>query len=776
MNNLNVIPALAALILLGASCSEKTGPGQGEETEQPTEETVTLSLTSTFGSKTVLGELEDGVYRVYWSDGDRICVNGTKSSTLYGIAPGTGTAEFTVENVHAPYHIVYPSIICASMDGDGVAAVNLPVAQTYREGSFAEGSAILYGKSEKEGCELHNLCGVVRIPVIKGRFGDRLSSLTISSVSTSRPLAGEFLLDTKDGNLTPVKGSGTLMLSLPSEGLELTDGNPVLLYVSIPAGEYPDGFVITLGNNEGTMLCDWTADTDIPAGKMATLPEITFTPDATKLIDSVDSWNEFAAAVNSGDQDLIDRWVDPDTGVASLAADISYGGDLTQIEEWNYIFNGNGHSIGRANATEALFLLIGTEGAVRNLVLEGKRVAQSSNSDRGTGNLAAFSRGLVEGCTNGMDIELSGMDKNILIAGLVTDNAGIIKDSKNLGNISLSMSITANRVVYGGGISCRAQRNLNSSTLYSGTFINCENAGNITIKRTSSGSFSLTKFAIGGIAGFVSQGTSSGVHSRFEGCTNSGNITVWQDAGHSASNYGYAVGGILGRCCETNETTDFYYKVGGASSSSYNGYYVEMVNCSNSGTIDVSLYSADGGTQMSGARQIYVGGIIGCLQSRYDDRSTISGCVSTGTLLTGHLTKADCTGGIVGGVGYSAIEGCSADLSVGLSKTSISLSEKNMGIAGGIAGYVFRDATVKDCTSVLTYDSSEAKSSIGAGFVGAAAKHNNLSANLENSGTATLTLVGENSFSGTLNGIPVTASNAVCPTNLGSVNGAVTIK
>lgn len=777
MKKFYLIPVLATLVFLGTSCSGKPDPGQGGDPDQPSEGAVTLSLSSTFEeSKTILGELKDGIYRIYWSDGDRICVNGKKSSTLYGIEQGISTASFSVEGVSAPYNVVYPSIVCSAMDENGIATLQLPVAQTYRENSFANGAAILYGSSQEEASSLNNLCGVVRIPLLKGLYGDRITSLSVSSQSTSKPLAGEFTLDTRDGTLTPVKGSGTLMLSLPAGGIELSEEDPAYFYLTIPAGEYPDGFIITLSNNEGAMLCDWTGETDIPSGMIATLPVISFKPDATKLIDSVDSWNKFAAAINSGVQEQIDRWVNPDTGVATLSADISYGGDLTQIGEWNYTFNGNGHSIKRANATEALFLVITTSGVVRNLVTGGKRVAQSSKSDRGTGNLAAFNRGLIDGCVNEMTVELTSEDKNILFAGLVTDNAGTIKDSKNTGDISISMNITANRVVYGGGICCRAQRNLSSADLYSGTFINCENSGNITIKRTSTGAFSLTKFAVGGIAGFVNQGTSDGVHSRFENCINSGNISYWEDEKHTTTNYGYSVGGILGRSCEINDDTDFYYKVGGALDTAYNGYYVEIENCTNTGTIDVSLFTAAGGTQMSGARQLYVGGIAGCLQSRFNDRSTVKGCVSTGTILTGHLAGADCTGGIAGGLGYTTLENCSSDLSIGLTKTTFALSGKYLGFAGGIAGYILRDSVIKDCSSTLSYDSSGSKSSLGSGFVGAVAKHSKLTANLENSGSATLTLEGVNSFSGTLNGTAVTAANVTCAGNLGKVNGTITIK
>lgn len=769
--------AMVSAALLGAAaCREKPGPEPGPVPPDPKPvEPVTLTLSSELDTKTVLGDLVGGKYQVYWSDGDRICVNGVKSSTLYGIEPGTVEADFTVEGVKPPYHIVYPSLVCEGIDGNGNARVNLPEAQAYVPGSFASTAAMLYGSTEGTSAQLKNLCSVVRIPVVKGnKFASKISSLSISSSSATAPLSGKFNLSTISGELTAVSGKSSVMLSLPAEGLDLDENEPVYLYVALPGGEYPDGFNIVLGNDEGTMICTWTEDTSLPAGWIATLPVIGFKPDATKLIDGVDSWNEFAMAVNSGDQEQIDRWVNPETGVATLVADISYGGDLTQIENWTYTFNGNGHSIKRAAATQALFLVVAEDGVVRNLVTGGKRIAQDSNSDRGTGNLAAFNRGLIEGCVNEMALELTGQDKNVLIAGMVTDNAGVMKDCSNTADLSVSMAITSNRIVYGGGLTCRAQRSLDGA-LHSGQYINCSNSGNITIRRTSTGAFSLTKFAIGGIVGFSNQGVSDGVFTRIENCTNSGNISYWQDDKHTATNYSYAVGGIIGRCCVTNENTDFYYMVGGTSTG-YNGYYIELDGCTNTGNIDVSLYSAQMGAAASGARQQYIGGIAGCLSSKYTDPSTIHDCHANCTIRTGHLTGSDCTGGIVGGAGYLTLDSCTSDVAIELTQTSFNLSERKMGLAGATIGYILRDATVKDCKSTLKYDGTKAKDHLGAGYVGAAAKHNLISQYVKNTGMATVTFEGTNEFSGTIDGKDVTSANITWPSNAGKVEGEITIK
>ena len=499
---------------------------------------------------------------------------------------------------------------------------------------------------------------------------------------------------------------------------------------------------------------------------------VAFNAGSTKLIDSIDSWNEFAAAMNSGDYE---NWVDPDTGEINLVADISSGSDLVSVSELpsGAVFNGCGHSIKRANATEPLFVLVATGATVKNLTVGGTRVAPSAVEDRGTGNLAAFNRGTIENCVNETAVNITRWDKNLIIGGLLTDNAGILRDCRNTGDISVSMKISANRVVYGGAIAARAQRNL-SGEKYSGTFINCENSGNILIKRSSTGIFSLTKFALGGICGMVDQGASDGVHARFEHCTNSGAVTYWQDGGHTNANYAYSVGGILGRSCVYNTSTDFYYSLGGSSTSSYDGYYVELVDCVNTGAIDASIYSATVAVTMSGARLVYVGGIAGCMQSKYDDWSLVSGCVSTGDIRVGSTARADCTGGLLGGAGQVSITGCKADVGIALSRNGL-IPVTYMGLAGGAIGYVLRDVRMTDCDICLRYDSYGA-TILGAGFVGAVSKNTNIKTYAENPGAATLTLEGTNWFSGTIASEPVTALDLTCPSSQGVINGEITIK
>ncbi len=768
-----VIPVLLAGALLALSCGEDPAPTDNTDTGEQTAP-VTLQLSSEAVTRTVLGDEEDGVYHVWWTDGDRICVNGVKSSMLIGAGEKALSGEFTVEGVKPPYHVVYPSIRCGSMSEDGVAEVSLPAVQAWVPGSFASGAAMLYGTSRQGEFTLRNLCGVVRIPIVKGAsYGGKITSITLSSSSSAAPIAGRFHLNTEDGALDIVEGGATVLMSLPEEGIVLDESEPQYFHICIPGGEYPDGFNIILANEEGSMLCEWTGSTAVPAGVMVTLSQIAFKPSNTKIIDSIDSWNEFAAAVNEGDYE---RWVDEDTGEVNIVGDISYGGDLTAITTLpaGMVLNGNGHVIKRAAATEALIILVDSGATVKNLTVGGTRVAASANADRGTGNLAAYNRGLIENCTSEMDVRLTGVNASLVIGGLVTDNAGVIKDSKNTGEISISLTISANRNIYGGGICGRGFRPL-SDVQYCGTFINCENTGSITIHRSATGNFSMCRLAIAGIVGCLDYGVRDDAFSTIKGCTNSGSITVWQDDKHTNANYSYSVGGILGRCCKYNPSTDFYYLVGGANATAHDGNYVKIEDCRNSGAIDVSIASQTFKPTDSGARQVYVGGIAGCLQSQWSNWAKVSGCTNTGSIRTGHLAATDITGGIVGGGGYLTIENCRSEVAVGLSKNTL-YAAKYMGLSGAVLGLALRDMEVKDCEGTLFFDKEGATGYRGTGYVGGAARNGNIKEHVANVGYASLTLSGTNSFSGTINGDPVTLANVAMAENEGKIFGTITLK
>ena len=89
--------------------------------------------------------------KVYWSDGDKININGISSLSLSVEQDDTLTvADFNIYGVQAPFNVIYPATIVSgtTYDSDGYINVELPSSQAYHPTTFASGAAIMCGYSE----------------------------------------------------------------------------------------------------------------------------------------------------------------------------------------------------------------------------------------------------------------------------------------------------------------------------------------------------------------------------------------------------------------------------------------------------------------------------------------------------------------------------------------------------------------------------------------------------------------------------------------------------
>ena len=104
MKNLTRLFVAVAVLFTSFACTtdvtEDLGVNLGGQT------TLTLSLEE---SRTQLGEKTDGVYPLYWSEGDQISVNGAVSNLLSAEEAGKASATFAVSGVTYPYSVVYPA-------------------------------------------------------------------------------------------------------------------------------------------------------------------------------------------------------------------------------------------------------------------------------------------------------------------------------------------------------------------------------------------------------------------------------------------------------------------------------------------------------------------------------------------------------------------------------------------------------------------------------------------------------------------------------------------
>ena len=448
MKNLTkLFVAVAALFAFSCvtDATEDLGVNVGGQT------TLTLSLEE--ASKTQLGEKVNGVYHLYWSEGDQISVNGVPSVAL--TAGGSAEATFAFNGtLEYPYNVVYPA-------SEGTNEVTFLASQSYTAGSFCAGAAPMCGYAEVEGSmvQLQHLAGVLRFDVS--------GTSTLSSLSVVAPnIAGTFTVDCATGALTAKTGETSDRVSVSfGEGLALgTEATPI--YVAVPAGVYGEVSVVIYSTTSEKMVVKFdTTEKPIAAGKVREFKPFEFAgtiDDSVFIIDSKDALIRFAA--NPSKDAIVVANIDM-TGV-----------EWTPIEGFAHKFDGGEFEIKGLTAP-----LFGTTTAleIKNVKLTDVKIVETVNPTVGalarlvenvesvitncsaSGTLEVncpstvtadyfYTAGLIgktttvktlSYLTNAVDITVNGntYDGYYVIAGCVGSNSSAaISDSTNLGVINVN--------------------------------------------------------------------------------------------------------------------------------------------------------------------------------------------------------------------------------------------------------------------------------------------------------------------------------------------------
>ena len=246
MKNLTrIFFAVAALVAVSCTteATEDLGVDVGAQTE------FTLSLEQ---SRTQLGEKAGEVYPLYWSNGDKISVNGVASNAL-SVSGNSAVATFTIPGTLAtPYCIAYPAT-----SADQVVFAD---QQSYTEGTFSNGVSTMYAYSEEGGSVvLNHLTGILKIGVVGNKT---LSYAQISNVDRT-PIAGAFDFDFAKGEATATEISKGVINYSFGEGVALSS-TPTYMHVAVPAGVYSELYVTLYDNEGGVMYATVKADSDKP--------------------------------------------------------------------------------------------------------------------------------------------------------------------------------------------------------------------------------------------------------------------------------------------------------------------------------------------------------------------------------------------------------------------------------------------------------------------------------------------------------------------------------
>lgn len=651
-------------------------------------ESVSLHLVSASGefSKTWL-DLSGGgaTLPVYWSDGDRVSVNGVGSSALsIGWGEKVSEADFKVRNVEAPFHLLYPAESCSSYSAGGVMGVRIPDHQAWEGSSFACRSALLYGYAEnaEQRIELKNLCGAVRV-TLKDALGlNVIQALTLTSLG-SEPISGDFSLDVKSGALTAVSGSGVLTMDFPEGGVTLTPDGQDFIF-AVPAGTYPSGFGLRFVDAARRVLkCYWLraaegaeAGVTLRPGALVSFEAMEYVPGARE-ITSAEDWSDFAAACNAGD---LSEWTDKN-GVVSITADFT-AASLTPLANFDAILDGGGHTVTQTAGT--LPLVTNLSGTVRNLTLAG------ANTPADPGNLGAAvfasvlqAGGCIENCVNKTNITRSSSEKTVGGAFVRSMSGGRILNCVNEGNINLKVDVSS------GGMSFEAGGLVGTfvKPAEPGLISGCVNRGSIICTQVKPANVekSSNYQGYGGIIGTVIDGKADN-YLTIENCTNEADVTVTYNIAPTSIFAAISgTGGILGMAVTltSDGARPWYYNPSTAPTpANEDCVYLVMKNCINRGTIHSDLASR---CSSNDAHKGFTAGIAGVLNGRKDEPILVQGCENYGKVIPHEFTYSRsalsaCAGGLCGMAAYVEFKDC-----IVKSEQIGTLKRQNYSTAGAIA-------------------------------------------------------------------------------------------
>lgn len=601
--------------------------------------------------------------QVYWSDGDRINVNGQNSAPL-SISSGdkVSDAEFLLRSVTPPYNVIYPAgaVTGEAYNTEGSINISIPATQEYRPGSFGNGAAVLYGWSEgaEDPVQMKNLCAAVRV-LLKGDASVAIDCAELYSAGPA--LAGSFSLKPKDGTFSTIEGVDTISLEL-GEGAALAPEG-TWFYFTIPTNKYAEGLVFTFkqASDHRSMICNWTPADSLEAGVLYSFSDVPFAPGA-KDIETPDDWNEFAANLNSGEN--LSKWLRD--GTVYLGADIS-ADDLQKVNvSLSCKFDGQGHTIKRTAGTGALFSSI--RGEVCNLKLDGKL----SSSGTTVGALAdtLLAGGIVRDCVNDADITVNAATYTRVGGFFGIARGGQAIGCINNGDITASVDCTENEVVnlQIGGIVAQADVTVESSENI--LLKDCSNTGAILadpVCNLDASTYGVRLAGIGGISGWL-RGTLRSF--TLENCDNSGAITYsGEHIKPITGTYQYAVsvGGIVGIAGDISTAYGIY-----STSIGDNGLDVTIKDCDNTGT--VHNCGAVNSSKNSSNNNCYAAGIAGSLIGTSEKYASLKSCSNRGTILTydrfGDQSAKNpeyyhVAGGLIGYGGYVSIDDCLVSCTIG---------------------------------------------------------------------------------------------------------------
>lgn len=693
---------IAGSIVLAASCSKKS-----VETDSASETVVTVFSANL--DETVRTQLvkEDGIYKLLWSTGDCITVNGVKSKPISEDYDGKRSARFEVEGTpEPPYNMLY----CAKENTDNV------VVFPYRQDPDAVGDAPLYASSSTTMFEtLNSLYSVVHV-VLTGAETQTVQTVALHAVN-NEPVSGEFTLGKTDnlfnGQLTAVTGSVSAWTAVSCEEALGAEGKD--FYIHVPVGTYANGFevYITLTDASQMRVSFLGSGKTLAPNKVYSLPSLAFAAGS----------DEYVIATEEDLVVLKKHEGKSYTTAVNLVHDLDMTGyPYKTITNGYFPFKGNNHEI--KGLTTSLF---GEHFApVTDLTLEADIVYTGVNGDYGAGtdygvgilaHYLKFPEGgstyFVENVTTKGSISLTGKTKSahaFQIGGITGSSNGVgLKNCVNKASVTVTEGYSVAKHTSGttkynflqGGVVGTIQTDANSKV------IDCRNEGAVVCNAASIAEMC----CVGGVVGCSFNGAD------IKGCSNAGNVSLGCSDLKSASYLGGVVGLNCGndnypslvKECVNEATSTVEYKGTASNNISVGG--VCGGDFKVAGSDNNVNYGAVKATDCT-ATYVFVGGVVQAIDA------SVTGLKNYGPVSISNVKNTAGTGVSVAGI-VAKCNSLNITLSDFENNGTITIGEFNSGatagrydIGGVIAYHQKDDSAAKTSGATMIYNNLVNKGNI----------------------------------------------------------------
>ena len=684
-------------------------------------ETVTFTASVDDAATKTAIHYVDGVesFKTLFTTMDLISVNGVKTESVVPSDDQTNIS-FWVEGVTGPYFAVtgaHDRGFDSETDTYTLQVSGTGSMQKYRtvaDGEFVSywtSADILAAYSDSEELRFQHMSTFYAIKIDKenSTFDSNIKNVYIRQ-GDGGYMAGDWKLSFEGEDHKPTLTPGTLSAYMGYDCGDKGVCQDSTMIIGIPAYNYSEGLIFTIkdvnGNFASYKIPASATNHEADGGKIIPFKPA-FKP-ASGTINSVEDWEDFAAAINSGKDWNLYRWVG--NGTVKLGANIEAENLTTITKDFPYIFDGGGFTITRTNATKPLFLEL--SGEIKQLTLAGNLTL----SDHGAPFVKNLNAGAkITDCTNEMDVTFTFSDNTTYVAGFAAvlpttqedGNVTTLTNCLNKGDITGETSYSQDKPgpynVAIGGVVGDVRAGGSGAVAYKVIMTNCDNNGTIkftpkpsdaasTAGRNLIASMGLT--GIGGVAGTLRASKSIEMND----CDNTGNITL-SAAGMTNENgmrpYAICLGGVIG--CGTNQS---------GMGVNLNGHEITLTDCDNEGL----LYNCGDNYSATsrGNNKVYTGGLAGALVGLESKYATVKTCSNTGNVITYDLCSDDdpapsvvsvrsaynaVAGGLIGFGGWVDMDGCTVNCQIGNGK-------RQMVSWGGMIGYTVRPFKVQNNTTL----------------------------------------------------------------------------